>query len=64
MLTSYKKLLSDQDFMIVIHSNVLSAMPGFRDKDVLLPIGHNVIVSPPSGNAAQTFPLWILKERP
>jgi len=36
--------------MKVIHSNFfLSAMPGFRDNNVLLPTGHDVIVSPPPG---------------
>jgi len=33
--------------MIVIHSNFSSTMLGFRDNDVLLPTGHDVIVSPP-----------------
>jgi len=46
-----QKLLSDQNCMIVIHSNFLSAMHGFRDNDVLLPTGHDVIVSPPPGDA-------------
>jgi len=45
----YKKLLSDQDFMKVIHSNFLSAIHGFWDNDVLLPTGYDVIVSPPPG---------------
>jgi len=45
----------DLDFMIVIHSNFLFAMLGYRDKDVLLPTGHDVIVNPPPGNAAHTF---------
>jgi len=40
------KLLSDQNFVILIHSNILSAMHDFRDNDVLLPTGHDVIVSP------------------
>jgi len=39
-------------------------MQGFRDKDVLLPTGHDVIVSSPPGKAAHTFLRWILKERP
>jgi len=33
--------------MMVIHSNFLSAMYGFRDNDVLLPTGHDVNVSLP-----------------
>jgi len=49
--------------MIVIHSNFLSAVHGFRDKDVLLPTGHNVIVSPTQGVALRDFSLRILKER-
>jgi len=35
--------------MIVIHSNFFSTMLGFRDNDVLLPTGHDVIVSSPPG---------------
>jgi len=38
-------LLSNQTFVIVIHSNFLSAMHGFRDNDILLPTGDDVIVS-------------------
>jgi len=55
--------------MIVIHSNFLSAMHGFRDNDVLLPTEYDVIVIPPQGAlharpASRDF-LWrILKERP
>jgi len=39
----------------VIHINFLSAMHGFRDNDVLLPTGHDVIVSPPPGGASGKF---------
>jgi len=35
---------TDYDFLIVIHSNVSSAMHGFRDNEVLLPTGHDVII--------------------
>jgi len=45
----YKKLLSDQDFMIVINTNFLTAMHGFRDNEVLLPTGYDVIVISPLG---------------
>jgi len=37
------------------YSKFLSAMHGFRDSDVLVPTGRDVIVSPPPGNAAHTF---------
>jgi len=39
--------------MIVIHSNFLNAMHGLLDKDVSLPTGHDVIVSPPPGGASR-----------
>jgi len=35
---------SDYDFLIVINSNFLFAMHGFRDNEVLLPTGYDVIV--------------------
>jgi len=38
-------------------------MHGFRDNEVLLPTGYDVIVSPPPGAAARTSPGRILKER-
>jgi len=38
-----------------MHSNFLSAMHGFQDKYVLLPTGHDVIISPPPGGAEVTF---------
>jgi len=41
--------------MIVIHSNVLSAMHGFRENDVLLPTGHDVITSPPPDMTSSWF---------
>jgi len=59
-----KKLLSDQDLMIVIFSNVSSAMHGLRANDVLLPTGHDVIVSPLPGGASGDFVERILTERP
>jgi len=39
---------SDYDFRIAFHSNFLSGMHGFRDKEVLLPTGYDVIVIFPS----------------
>jgi len=35
---------SDHDFLIVFHSNILSGMHGFRDNEVLLLTGYDVIV--------------------
>jgi len=41
--------------MIVLHSDFLSAMHGFRDNEVLLPTGYDVIVGPPPGGASDDF---------
>jgi len=41
--------------MIVIHSKFSATVHDFRDNEVLLPTGHDVIVSPPPGSAARTF---------
>jgi len=43
---------TDHDFLIVIHSNFLSGMHGFRDNEVLLQARYDVIASPPPGGAA------------
>jgi len=40
---------------MVIHSNFSATMHGFRDNEVLLPTGHDVIISPLPRNAARTF---------
>jgi len=37
------------DFQLMIHSNVLATMHGFRDIEVVLPTGYDVIVRPPPG---------------
>jgi len=55
---------SDHDFLIAFHGNILSGMHAFRDNEVLLPTGYDVVVSPPPGGAARTFSGRILKERP
>jgi len=55
---------SDHDFQIVLHSNFLSAMHGFRVNDVLLQAGYVVIVISPPGGAPRDFSWRILKERP
>jgi len=44
---------SDHDFLIAVHSKLLCAMHGFRDNEVLLPTGYDVIVSPPPGVTAR-----------
>jgi len=47
---------SDHDFLIAFHSNFLPAMHGFRDNEVLLPTGYDVIVSaPPGGRCTPIF---------
>jgi len=43
--------------MIVIHSNFLSVMYGFRDNEVLLQAGYDVIVISPPRGASGDF-LW------
>jgi len=55
---------SDYDFLIVILSNFVSPLHGFRDNEVYLPTGCDVIVIYPSLGAAQNFSGRILKERP
>jgi len=42
---------TDQDLMIAIHSNILAAMHGIRDNEVLLQAGYYVIVISPPGGA-------------
>jgi len=41
--------------MIVIHSYFLFAMDGFRDNEVLLQAGYDVIVISPPGEASGDF---------
>jgi len=54
---------SDRDFLIVIHSIFSSAMHDFRDNEVLLLTGHDVIVISARG-AFHTGFFDNLKERP
>jgi len=41
--------------MIVIHSNLLSGMHGFRDYEVLLPTGYYVILNSLPEGASDDF---------
>jgi len=41
--------------LIVSHSNFLSGMHGFRDNEVLLQAGYEVIVISPPGGALRYF---------
>jgi len=41
--------------MIVIHSNFFTAMHGFRDNEVFLQAGYDVIVISPPGGASDDF---------
>jgi len=41
--------------MIVIHSNFVSEMRGFRGNEVLLPAVYDVIVISPPGGASDDF---------
>jgi len=53
----------DHDFLIALHSNFLSGSHGFRDNEVLLPTGNDVIVLSPLGGISYRFCWWNLKER-
>jgi len=55
---------SERDFLIVFHSNFSPGMHGFRDNEVLLLTGYDVIVIYPLGGALRYFIWQILKERP
>jgi len=55
---------SDHDFKLMIHSNFLSGMHGFRDNEVLLPTGYNVIMISPLGGVSGEFSWRILTEWP
>jgi len=46
---------SDHNFLIVFNSNFLSGMHGFRDNEVLLPTGFDVIVIWPPGGFSGDF---------
>jgi len=48
---------SDHNILIVFHSKFLSDMHGFRDNEILLQTGYDVIVISPTGGAARNF--WI-----
>jgi len=46
---------SDHDLLIVFNINLLSGMHGFRDNEVLLQGGYDVIVISPLGGATDYF---------
>jgi len=46
---------SDHDFQFMIHINFLATMHSFRDNEVVLPTGYDVIVSPPKGGTSRDF---------
>jgi len=46
---------SEHDFLIVIQSNFLFVMYGFRDNEVLLQARYDVIVIPSLGGASGEF---------
>jgi len=54
---------SKYDFLILIHSNFLFVMHDFRDNEVLLQAGYDVIVISPLGGASGEFSWRILIER-
>jgi len=55
---------SDLDFLMTFHCNFLSGMHGFRDKQVLLLTGYDVIVISRLRGALRYLTWQILKERP
>jgi len=56
LLFFFKKITKRPKLHDSDHSNVLSAMHGFRDNDVLLPTRYDVIVSPqPGGDSGDFF---------
>jgi len=54
---------SDHDFQFMIHSNFLATMHGFRDNEVLLPTGNDVIVITRLGGVSHRFCWRNLNER-
>jgi len=54
---------SDHNFQLMIHSNFLATMHGFRDNKVVLPSGYDVIVKPSPGGASRDISWRILKEQ-
>jgi len=55
---------SDHDFLMAFYTNFLSRMHGFRDNEVSLQDGYDVIVISTLGSASGEFSRRILKERP
>jgi len=55
---------SDHNFLMVIHSNFLAAMHGFRDNKVIFQARYDVIVISPPGGALPDFSWCVLKEWP
>jgi len=55
---------SDHDFLIASHINFLSGTHGFRDNEVALPTGYDVIMIYPLGSVLHRFCWRNLKERP
>jgi len=46
---------SDHDFLTAFHSKLLSGTPGFRDNEILLQAGYDVIMISPPGGASGDF---------
>jgi len=55
--------MSDLDFLIAFHGNFLSGMHDFRDNEILLQAGYDLIVISPLGGVLGDFSLRIRKER-
>jgi len=47
--------MGDYDFLLASRSNVLSGMHGFRDNEIWLQAGYDVIVISPPGGTARNF---------
>jgi len=52
---------SDHDFQLMIHSNFLATMHGFRDNEAVLPTAYGVIVISLPGGASRDFSWWFWK---
>jgi len=55
---------NDDDFLIVIHNNFLSAKHDFQYNEILMQARYDVMVISPPGSASRDISSRILKKRP
>ena len=60
----WRNLKNDNGFLLVLCSNFTSSMHRYRDNDVFLQTGKDVMVIPPLGGAVRSFRRRILKGWP